>query len=114
MSGESEVQFEGRDVLEAKARTTLSTGDMLITRTEGGPGFGDPLQRDAALVVADLQAGLCGASDAEMIYGVSPNDAVATLARREELRAERLAGARPVAEAIALYGSEGILGGTGS
>ena len=114
VSGESEVQFEGRDVLEAKARTTLSTGDMLITRTEGGPGFGDPLQRDAALVVADLQAGLCGASDAEMIYGVSPNDAVATLARREELRAERLAGARPVAEAIALYGSEGILGGTGS
>ena len=112
--GEADVAFSGRDVLEAKARTSLGTTDMLITRNEGGPGFGDPLLRDPALVDADVRSGLCTVKDAERVYGVigtggghGPHDARATDERRAQLRRERLQTATPVAEAIARHGSEG-------
>ncbi|CAB4865286.1 unannotated protein [freshwater metagenome] len=114
VSGEAEIGSEEREVLEAKARTVLRPGDLMLTRNEGGPGFGDPLTRDAALVDRDLRAGLCLPGDAEAIYGVVQNgsghDPAATQARREELRRERLAGAIPVSEAIERYGVEGAVG----
>ena len=114
--GEADVSAAGREVLEAKARTTLAPADVLITRNEGGPGYGDPLRRDPAAVAADVRTGLCTREDAEAIYGVALSgngdgdgfDAAATAARREELKAERLAGAVPVSEAVERYGVEGV------
>lgn len=53
--GEAEVGLTGRDVLDGKAVTHLSMGDMLITRNQGGPGFGDPLRRDPMDVQRDAE-----------------------------------------------------------
>ncbi|MCW2954972.1 MAG: hypothetical protein JWQ48_4142 [Conexibacter sp.] len=117
--GEADVASGARDVLEAKARTRLATGDMLITRNEGGPGFGDPLRRDPLRVVRDLRTGLCTAQDARVVYGVVADggdglDAEATRERRAALRRERLEEAEPVAELVERYGTEGALAGAAS
>ncbi|QEC48087.1 hypothetical protein FSW04_11250 [Baekduia soli] len=117
--GEGDVGFSGREVLEAKARTTLAPGDMLITRNEGGPGFGDPLRRDPALVARDVRTGLCTAQDADAVYGVvlgadGGADDAATTQRRAELRAQRLTGATPVSDLIQRHGAEGALAALGS
>lgn len=114
ISGEADVAAAGREVLEAKARTTLSTADVLITRNEGGPGYGDPLRRDPEAVAADLRSGLCTAADAATIYGVAilredgAVDVTGTAALRSRIRTQRLADAIPVAEAIERYGAEGV------
>jgi N-methylhydantoinase B len=55
-------------------------------------GFGDPLERDAAKVEADLHNGDVSEDAARLIYGVVPGEARATERRREELRARRLQG----------------------
>lgn len=115
--GRDDVSCAGREVLEAKARTTLSPGDMLITRNEGGPGFGDPLQRDPAIVDRDVRTGLCTAEDAERVYGVVPDgdahDPEATRERREQLRLERLAEAIPVSAFVDRVGTQGVPMGLG-
>lgn len=117
VGGEADVTSAGRVVLDAKAVTNLSTSDMLITRNEGGPGFGDPLRRDPALVDRDVRAGLCIAEDAVNVYGVVLDDdgvdEQATHERRAEMRQERLGEATPVSEAIARYGVEGAMAGAG-
>lgn len=113
--GESHVTSDRRDVLEAKARTTLSTADMLVTRNEGGPGFGDPLQREPDRVLHDVRTGLCRVEDAETIYGVVLSGAgvedAETEALRARMREQRLAEATPVSELVERYGMEGALSG---
>ncbi len=112
ISGEFDVVAAGREVLEAKARTTLSTGDVLITRNEGGPGYGDPLRRDPEAVAADLRSGLCTVEDATAIYGVAVTggevDEAETASLRSRIREARLADAVPVADAVERYGAEGV------
>jgi N-methylhydantoinase B len=101
---ESDVGYQEREVLEAKARTVLSSSDMLLTRNEGGPGFGDPLRRSAELVARDVHTGLCRPGDAEQIYGVVLGeegvDNDATDRRRAEMRRERLRESAPVTELV--------------
>ena len=113
--GEGDVSFRGREVLDAKAVTNLSPGDMLITRNEGGPGFGDPLRRDPLLVRRDVDTGLCLEAEVESVYGVvfanGGVDDAATTALRDEMRQARLRDATPVEDAIARYGLEGALSG---
>jgi N-methylhydantoinase B len=48
----------------------LGAGDLLRILTPGGGGFGEPLERDPARVLADLRDGKIGADAAEKIYGV--------------------------------------------
>jgi N-methylhydantoinase B len=83
----------------------LRAGDVFACSYQGGGGYGDPLDRDPALVAADVRGGLVGAADAERLYGVALTgdgvDAQATAARRAALRAERLGGAAPAAAAPA-------------
>jgi N-methylhydantoinase A/oxoprolinase/acetone carboxylase beta subunit/N-methylhydantoinase B/oxoprolinase/acetone carboxylase alpha subunit len=116
--GASDVGHTVREVLEAKARTGFSAQDMLITRNEGGPGFGDPLRRDPRLVARDVHTGLCGAHDAREIYGVVLGegglDVEATDERRAQLRRDRLQEAVPVSEMVERYGVEGALAGVGA
>jgi N-methylhydantoinase B len=68
-------------------------GDVLMMESSGGGGFGDSLDRDPAMVVADLAEGYVTPSAAEAVYGVvlvrGVVDAPATAARRAQLRTAR-------------------------
>ncbi|MEX2647797.1 MAG: hydantoinase B/oxoprolinase family protein [Alphaproteobacteria bacterium] len=81
------------DVLE------LAPGDVLRIGTQGGGGFGDPLERPAAVVAADVADGFVAVATAREAYGVVVNeagvfDAAATERKRAELRVAR--GDRPL------------------
>ena len=69
--------------------------DALYVRSDGGGGFGDPLEREPARVQADVKAGMVSEGAAATVYGVvMANGAVdeeATRVRRETLRTARLA-----------------------
>ena len=72
----------------------LRPGDVLMMESSGGGGFGDPLERDPALVVADVAEGYVTRDAAEATYGVvwsgDAVDANATTGLRASQR-----GARP-------------------
>ncbi|MGH7355762.1 MAG: hydantoinase B/oxoprolinase family protein, partial [Candidatus Rokuibacteriota bacterium] len=78
----------------------LAPDDMLVMDSSGGGGFGDPLARDPARVVADIGEGYVTPAAADAVYGVVLRggvwDAAATEARRAQLRDARL-GVRLVA-----------------
>src|SRR5205814_3524987 len=63
--------------------------DILMMESSGGGGFGDPLERDPALVAADVAEGYVTREAAAAIYGaVSSGDAIdaaATARRRAEM-----------------------------
>jgi N-methylhydantoinase B len=56
---------------------------------DGGGGFGDPLERDPALVAEDVASGLVSPARAREVYGVVAGDETATAALRRHLRAPR-------------------------
>jgi N-methylhydantoinase B len=71
-----------------------------IVRTGGGGGWGDPLERDPALVCADVREELVSTEAARERYGVVLTDAVvvdenATKMLRDRLRSRRRAGRAP-------------------
>jgi N-methylhydantoinase B len=72
----------------------VEPGDVLLMESSGGGGFGDPLERDPAMVVTDLVQGYVTLTAAEAVYGVvltgGAVDAAATAARRAQLLAARL------------------------
>jgi len=73
----------------------LGEGDAVIVRSAGGGGYGDPLDRDAGRVAADLNDGYISPAAAREIYGVVFDaaqgiDAAATNALRQRLRQTRL------------------------
>ncbi|HET7097119.1 MAG TPA: hydantoinase B/oxoprolinase family protein [Casimicrobiaceae bacterium] len=49
----------------------LRAGDVVIERTAGGGGYGDPLARDAALVARDVEFGYVSPAMAESTYGAA-------------------------------------------
>jgi N-methylhydantoinase B len=72
----------------------MNSGDRLFIGTQGGGGFGDPLERPADLVVEDVVNGLVSRETAARDYGVVLDrdgqlDEGATHRRRESLRSER-------------------------
>jgi len=71
----------------------LLPGDLLLMESSGGGGFGDPLERDPALVVADVAEGYVTRDAAEASYGLvwsgDAVDAGATARRRESQRTAR-------------------------
>ena len=56
-------------VLAPKALTALREGDVLISTTPGGGGYGDPRRRDPELVARDVALGLVSAAAARELYG---------------------------------------------
>jgi N-methylhydantoinase B len=72
----------------------LAPTDIQYVRFMGGGGYGDPIDRDPALVANDVRRGLVTAGAAEAIYGVIAGDggwdAEATAARRMDIRAGRI------------------------
>jgi N-methylhydantoinase B len=81
------------DALPAMARTRLGPNDVTHCAFPGGGGFGDPIDRDPGLMLADVLNGLVSREWAERIYGVVlsgertsiSTNLEATNKRREEL-----------------------------
>jgi N-methylhydantoinase B len=85
------------------AGMTMSGGQVELVVSQGGGGYGDPLEREPDLVVADVAEGLVSPEAARLVYGVvvepAPGyprlDPIATAARREAIRSDRLGGRTP-------------------
>ena len=58
-----------RTELPPKGRETVPAGVTLVMETPGGGGIGDPRERDAQAVAADVEAGTVSAAGAEHAYG---------------------------------------------
>ena len=90
----------------------LASGDVFELRVGGGGGYGDPIERDPALVARDAGVGAVSSASAAGVYGVVLDgagdfDQAATTARRDAIRAARAAWrACPVAasDAVAATG----------
>jgi N-methylhydantoinase B len=76
----------------------ITTGEVLTIITPSGGGFGDPLRREPAKVLKDVDDGFVSAEEAAAAYGVilidGAIDEAATKSWRAQLRAERLQGLR--------------------
>lgn len=81
--------------------------DLYLNYMRGGPGFGDPLDRECAAVENDLNSRFVLPEFAEKVYGVVISqdqdqvwkvDAAKTAARRKAVRKERIARAVPTRE----------------
>lgn len=83
---------EGWESLNARqSNLPLRAGDMVRIETAIGGGFGDPLDREPAEVADDVANDYITRAEADAVYGVALDDALAvdelrTAARREELR----------------------------
>lgn len=65
------VHKEGkRERLKGKTRVTIRRGDILIARTPGAGGYGNPLERDPESVLRDVSQGLVSVRAALAEYGV--------------------------------------------
>jgi N-methylhydantoinase B len=83
-----------REILPSKCHDVpVAPGDVLHFVTWGGGGWGDPLQRDPALVALEVRRGLVTADGARrygvVLAGDGGADAGRTSALREEMRAAR-------------------------
>jgi len=70
----------------------VKAGDLLYFNTWGGGGWGDPLERDPELVLADINRNLAtegGAADYGVVIENGAVNAAATTALRDEMRAAR-------------------------
>ena len=106
--------FEQHDIkgdwkLELIARTPdiYAEGDLLFGFSGGGPGYGDPLERQPELVVEDLKKRIISSRTAENVYRVALDtegrkvDAARTDALRAAERKARLARGKSYGEFIA-------------
>jgi N-methylhydantoinase B/oxoprolinase/acetone carboxylase alpha subunit len=90
------VRADGtREELPSKKMIVLHPGDQLWEYIAGGAGYGDPLDRDPAVVLADLRDGKISAASMDADYGVvlTPDrtavEEVKTKERRAALRRAR-------------------------
>jgi hypothetical protein len=86
------MEVEGRvgqlPILTKATSMWMQRGDVLVLRTGGGGGYGDPRQREPERVAEDVRQGLISAEDAETDYGVIiGDDGVTDLQATAELRA---------------------------
>src|SRR5262245_31990039 len=83
-----------REDLPSKKMIVLHPGDQLWEYIAGGAGYGDPLERDAEAVRADVLDGKVTAGTARDVYGVALTDGhlvdeLSTKELREAARARR-------------------------
>jgi acetone carboxylase alpha subunit len=67
----------------------LKDDDLFGVLYQGGSGYGDPLERDAARIEKDMANGLLSERVAKKMYGYAGNEAK-TAALRDKLRKQRL------------------------
>lgn len=83
---------DGRvDAVEPNRDVALKRGDILTFHGMGGPGFGDPLDRDVERVARDLRDGFVSPEKARNVYGVVffPGTPEVDIHETERLRASR-------------------------
>jgi N-methylhydantoinase B/oxoprolinase/acetone carboxylase alpha subunit len=109
-AGDPQLTLDNRDVLErtsihgdwnfelvARTPKVYEEGDLLFGFSGGGPGYGDPLERDPDEVLEDLRKQIISDWTAENIYRISYDrerrklDAEKTKQQRDEERRARLA-----------------------
>lgn len=84
-------------------------GDLYLNYLRGGPGYGDPLERDTTLIEQDVNGNIASPRFAESVYGAVLRkegakwvvDARRTRQRRGEIREERKARGVPARQWIA-------------
>jgi N-methylhydantoinase B len=81
----------------------VEAGDQLHFITWGGGGWGNPLERDPALVGLEIRQGLVSVAGARVYGVVADADGHVDAAATERLRAE-MAAAQPAEPAIFNYG----------
>lgn len=100
--GEAKTDAERRDAAprfgSKVGGVSLDDGDLVVQLTAGGGGWGDPRERDPALVARDVRLGYVSREAAERLYGVvlaangSVDEAPTGEARRAGARARDGAG----------------------
>ena len=83
----------------------LKPGDAYILRSGGGGGFGSPLDRDLGRLERDVRCGYVSRDAAENLYGAvfgadGGIDRVASVRRRDEMRAKGLPVDQPIAQTL--------------
>jgi N-methylhydantoinase B len=83
-----------------QARVTVPEGELVSDFTQGGGGYGDPLDRPIAAVARDVRQRLVSERAAGLIFGVALDaqgdaDPDGSEALRAEIRTARLAESRP-------------------
>jgi N-methylhydantoinase B len=82
--------------LPSKLTMTIRRGDVFRHEVAGAGGWGDPLERDPALVLRDVRNELVSLAAARADYGVVlageplAIDDASTLAVRQQMRAQRI------------------------
>ena len=81
-----------RRPLEQASVARISNGELLVCRTTGGGGYGNPMDRPTALVVKDVAEGWISVARAREVYGVAVGkdgqvDAAETKRLREPIAA---------------------------
>ncbi len=95
-----EKKISGEIVCDKRALSLLEPfyeGDLYLNYIRGGPGCGDPLERDADKVAEDVHAGYITQRFAEGVYGIVTEhngdtyvvNAVKSKRKRDEIRARR-------------------------
>jgi len=79
----------GIEAIPSKARITLEAGDVLRVLTGGGGGYGDPYERPAGAVLADVLDGKVSVAAAQDSYGVAIDGHAVDDASTSRLRAAR-------------------------
>jgi acetone carboxylase alpha subunit len=96
-----------RDQQACTTEAEFSDYDLYLNYLRGGPGFGDPLEREIEAIERDLNGNYLLPRYAESVYGAVVArdaqgrwtvDATRTIERRAQLRRERIARAVPVRE----------------
>ena len=99
-----------RDQQCTTTETIFENHDLYLNYMRGGPGFGDPLERDCGAVEEDLNGHMVLPEFAEKVYGAVLTqdaeqgwhvDAAATKARRAAIRLERIARGVPTRDWMA-------------
>ncbi len=101
---EGSIQGQWNYELIARTPKLYEEGDLLFGFSGGGPGYGDPLEREPEGVLADLKKNIVSQWTAEHIYRIAYDpergrlDSEKTKQQREDERKARLARGKPFEE----------------
>jgi N-methylhydantoinase B len=81
-----------REPLPGVGHVTLAAGERIESWSNGGGGYGDPMERDAALVLEDVLEGWVSLDAARERYGVAIVDGEVDEVATQALRRRRVFG----------------------
>jgi N-methylhydantoinase B len=68
LPGRAGVDMVNGEIIEAKSRSVLESGDQVVFETPGGGGLFAPSERDDDLIKQDIESGLTTAAAAREFY----------------------------------------------